>query len=384
MTGRAKNTVRPSERSACGDHSLCSVAEPEHTGSVGLGVAEIVRLLSLTPGQEGRKDAGMASDRVLAVVAYDDFQLLDLAGPVEVFDVAAKLGVTPGYERVVVTPGGLPVRSSSGIDVAADTSLADLAQRRSPLDTLLVVGGLGSRSAAADHEVVDQLTGVARRARRVTSVCTGALVLAAAGLLDGYHATTHWAWCDELAQSRPGVIVEADRIYVQDRDRWTSAGVTAGIDLALALVDDDHGAEIAHAAAGWLVVFARRPGGQAQFSAQLRAQAARTPSYRRAAALAARPPRRGPQRRRPGPPGWHERTELRPRLPLRDGDQPAAHVEDLRVEAARRLLETTELTVAAIATAVGFRHAETLHRAVARRLATTPDRYRQHFARRAS
>ena len=224
MTGRAKNTVRPSERSACGDHSLCSVAEPEHTGSVGLGVAEIVRLLSLTPGQEGRKDAGMASDRVLAVVAYDDFQLLDLAGPVEVFDVAAKLGVTPGYERVVVTPSGLPVRSSSGIDVAADTSLADLAQRRSPLDTLLVVGGLGSRSAAADHEVVDQLTGVARRARRVTSVCTGALVLAAAGLLDGYHATTHWAWCDELAQSRPGVIVEADRIYVQDRDRWTSAG----------------------------------------------------------------------------------------------------------------------------------------------------------------
>ncbi|MDA8062316.1 MAG: GlxA family transcriptional regulator [Actinomycetota bacterium] len=326
----------------------------------------------------------MASDRVLAVVAYDDFQLLDLAGPVEVFDVAAKLGATPGYRCVVVTPGGLPVRSSSGVEVAADTSLADLAQRRSPLDTLLVVGGLGSRSAAEDHELLNQLTAVAGRARRITSVCTGALVLGAAGLLDGYHATTHWAWCDELAQSRPGVIVEADRIYVQDRDRWTSAGVTAGIDLALALVDDDHGAEIAHGAARWLVVFARRPGGQAQFSAQLRAQPARTPAIAEVqrwlpdhlaedlsvAALARRA-------------GMSQRSFARA-FRSETATTPAAHVMDLRVEAARRLLETTELTVAAIATAVGFNHAETLHRAVARHLATTPDRYRQHFARRAS
>jgi transcriptional regulator GlxA family with amidase domain len=160
--------------------------------------------------------------------------------------------------------------------------------------------------------------------------------------------------------------------------------VTAGIDLALALVEDDHGAELAHEVAGWLVVFTRRPGGQAQFSAQLRAQAARTPAIREVqlwlpdhldrdltvARLAERA-------------GMSERSFARA-FRAETGTTPAAHVEALRVEAARQLLETTDLTVAAVATRVGFNHPETLHRAVARRLGTTPDRYRQHFARRAS
>ncbi len=214
-------------------------------------------------------------------------------------------------------------------------------------------------------------------------MCTGALVLAAAGLLDGYRATTHWSACDELA-AHGDVEVDADRIYVHDRDRWTSAGVTAGIDLALALVETDHGAELAHQVAGWLVVFVRRPGGQAQFSAQLRAQPARTPAIAdlqrwlpdhlgedcSVDALAQRA-------------GMAKRTFARA-FAAETGSTPAAFVEDLRIEAARRLLEGSELTVAAVARAVGIRHAETLHRVFQRRIGTSPDRYRQHFSRRAS
>jgi transcriptional regulator GlxA family with amidase domain len=218
----------------------------------------------------------------------------------------------------------------------------------------------------------------------VVSVCTGAFVLAAAGLLDGYRATTHWASCDELGAAHPDVEVHPDRIYVQDRDRWTSAGVTAGVDLALALVEADHGAELAHSVARWLVVFVRRPGGQEQFSAQLRAQPARTPAI---AEL---------QRWLPdnltadlSVESLARRAGMSPRSLARAfvrdaGVTPAAYVESLRLEAARRLLETSDLTVAAVSRAVGAKHAETLHRAFQRRLGTSPDRYRQHFARRAS
>ena len=169
------------------------------------------------------------------------------------------------------------VRSESGVEVGADIVVAGWRARR-PFDTLLVVGGLGTRPRSTTSRSSTGVRGLAGRAGRITSVCTGALALAAAGLLDGYQATTHWASCDRLGRPAPEVEVAADRIYVHDRDRWTSAGVTAGIDLALALVEDDHGAELAHAVAGWLVVFVRRPGGQSQFSAQLQAQPARTPA----------------------------------------------------------------------------------------------------------
>ena len=210
------------------------------------------------------------------------------------------------------------------------------------------------------------------------------MYIAAAGLLDGYEATTHWSTCDDLAARHPGVRVLADRIHVQDRDRWTSAGVTAGIDLFLALVDADHGAELAHTVAAWLVVFARRPGGQSQFSAQLRAQAATTPTLAElqrwlpdhldeplgVEALAARV-------------GMSPRTFARC-FARETGTTPAAFVEELRVETARRLLESTDLTIGAIAARVGMNSPETLHRAFQRRAGTTPDRYRQHFSRRAS
>ena len=320
----------------------------------------------------------------VVVVAFDGLQLLDLAGPVEVLRAATRLGASPPYRSLIATPDGRPVRSESGVSVGADVSLAALAQGDDHIDTLVVVGGEGTRAARRDHHFLTDLAAVAERTARVASVCTGAWLLAAARLLDGYEATTHWASCDALAGRHPDVQVHPDRIYVRDRDRWTSAGVTAGVDLFLALVQADHGSELAHQTAGWLVVFVARPGGQSQFSAQLRAQRATTTSIAELQAwigdhlddhlgvdaLAARA-------------GMSPRTFARA-FRRETGTTPAAFVEELRVETARRLLETTDLTVAAVAGRVGMKHPETLHRAFHRRLGTTPDRYRQHFRRRAS
>jgi transcriptional regulator GlxA family with amidase domain len=322
----------------------------------------------------------------VAIVAFDGLQLLDLAGPSEVLRTATRLGATPPYETVIATPDGQPVRSESGVSVAADVSLASLAALRSRarIDTLVVVGGDGTGSARRDRRFLADLAAVAARAPRIASVCTGAELLAAAGLLDGYEATTHWASCDALAARHPDVSVRPDRIYVHDRDRWTSAGVTAGVDLFLAMVQADHGAALAHQAAGWLVVFVQRPGGQSQFSAQLRAQRATTTSIAELQAWLG-----DHLDENLGVETLAEWVGMSPRTFARvfrreTGTTPAAFVEELRVESARRLLETTDLTVAAVAGRVGIKHAETLHRAFHRRLGTTPDRYRQHFGRRAS
>jgi transcriptional regulator GlxA family with amidase domain len=311
-------------------------------------------------------------------VVYDRMQLLDLAGPADVFR-AASLFPGIGYEVVTASVDGAAVRADNGITVQPDASLARLGRRS--IETLLVVGGLGVDAAIADGRLPKLLRSAAPRAERVASVCTGALALAAAGLLDGYRATTHWASCADLAEDHPGVEVVPDCIHVHDRDRWTSAGVTAGIDLALAMVEHDHGPEVAHQIAGWLVVFVRRPGGQAQFSAQLRSQPARTPAI---ASLQAWLPDHLADDLEVD--ALAERSAMSARSFARafrreTGTTPAAYVEGLRVEAARRLLETSDLTVAAVATTVGIRHAETLHRAFRRRVGTTPDQYRQHFRR---
>jgi len=264
--------------------------------------------------------------------------------------------------------------------ISPDDSLARVA--RTGADILMVVGGLGIDRATAMPRFLDRIRAASSRSGLTTSVCTGALALAAAGLLDGRKATTHWASGDLLAERHPEVTVLPDRIHVRDGDRWTSAGVTAGIDLALAIVDEQHGPGLAHSVAQWLVVFARRPGGQAQFSAALGGQAATSPSIAdlqrwmadhvdedlTVRALARRA-------------GMSERTFARA-FRTETGTTPAAHVEALRIEAARRELESTDRTVGAIARSVGFSHPETLHRAFRKRLGTTPDRYRQHFASR--
>lgn len=330
-------------------------------------------------GATAQDGPAVAPEHRVGLVVFDDFQLLDLAGPADVFRTATLLGASPGYRLLVASPDGEAVRSVSGIDVGPELSTAELA--RTPLDTLMVVGGLGVQPAATDEVLLADVRAAARRCARTTSVCSGALLLAAAGLLDGYEATTHWSDCELLAE-HPHVRVHEDRIYVHDRDRWTSAGVSAGIDLALALVEADHGPELAHQVAAWLVVFVRRPGGQSQFSSQLRARPARRQELRdlqrwvpehltedlSVAALA----RRAAMSERTFVRAWREET----------GTTPAAYVEQVRLEAARRLLESTDLTVDAVARAVGLGRAERLHRAVRRRLGTTPDRYRQHFAHR--
>jgi transcriptional regulator GlxA family with amidase domain len=325
----------------------------------------------------------MARPHTVVIVAMEGFQLLDLAGPVEVLYGANYFAGQELYRILIATPGGSDVVSQSGVRMGADVALEDVARGRSRLGTVTVVGGFGTPSAAADDEFIADVVRLSRRAQRTTSVCTGALVLAAAGLLDDHAATTHWAFADQLA-AHDRIDVRSEQIFVRDRDRWTAAGVTAGIDLFLALVEDDHGPQLAHQVATMLVVFVRRPGGQAQFSAQLSTQPPTTPSIAEVQrwlsdhldddltvdALAAR-------------------AAMSPRNFARcfrnqTGTTPAAYVEQVRVEAARRLLQTTDLTVAAIARQVGVRRAETLHRAFRRRVGTTPDRYRQHFGRRAS
>lgn len=323
--------------------------------------------------------------RQVAFLIFDDFQLLDLAGPVEVLHAANELGADPPYRTTIMTPDGRPVRSASGIRIVPDQALGDLrrdvdeAAAHDALDTVVAVGGVGARQAGKQQSVLRDLRALSHQAKRTSSVCTGALVLAAAGLLDGYRATTHWASCDRLAERYPAIDLQPDRIYVRDRDRWTSAGVTAGIDLFLALVEADHGRELAHAIAGWLVVFVRRPGGQAQFSVQLATQPARTPQIDQVQRwlpdhLAEDLTVETLARRA----GMSPRTFARA-FRTETGTTPAVYVEQLRVEAARRLLETSDLTVGAVASSVGFRRVETLYRAFTRRMGTSPDRYRQHF-----
>jgi transcriptional regulator GlxA family with amidase domain len=309
------------------------------------------------------------SRRVVFVV-YPRITALDLVGPHEVFAASG------GYDAVVAAAEAGAVVTVRGPGIVADRSFASV---RGPIDTLVVVGGEGAFAAARDQRLVRAVSNLARRSRRVASVCSGAFVLAAAGLLDGKSATTHWAACDRLGRDYPSITVEGDRIFVRDGNVWTSAGVTAGMDLALALVADDMGQDVARAVARQLVMYVQRPGGQAQFSAQLNAQhAARDPlrelqgwigehpaddhTVERLAARVAMSPR-------------HFARVFRAEV----GCTPAAYVEQVRIEVARRLLETTALTVDEITATAGFGTPETLRRAFARRVGATPTEYRDRF-----
>jgi transcriptional regulator GlxA family with amidase domain len=311
----------------------------------------------------------------VAVVVYDGVQSLDVAGPVEVFHTAdLLLGRDRYLLRTIGTSG--EVVSTSGLRLGTDATLqAD----DGPIDTLVIAGGLGAPAAAGDPELVRAVDALADRSRRVASVCTGAFLLAATGRLDGRRAVTHWAQCAELAELHPHVAVDPEAIYVRDGDVWTSAGVTAGMDLALALVADDHGDDLARSVAGWLVMFTQRGGGQSQFSPHLDSPARSAPLRELQAwipdhldqdlsvvALAAR-------------------SAMSPRHFARlfreeTGATPAAYVEAVRLDEARRLLATTDLTVAEVARRVGFRSDTVLHRAFSRTVHTTPGAYRRHFA----
>ena len=218
--------------------------------------------------------ASPSSPRQVAILLFGGVQSLDVTGPLEVFAGAHRYAQASGrgergYEVRTFSFDGAPLQTSSGLTLTPDGSLSDA---RGEIDTLIVPGGLGSRQAAADEPVLEWIRKAAPMARRTASVCTGAFLLAAAGLLEGRRATTHWAAAAELARLHPDVDVDPDPIFVRDGDIWTSAGVTAGMDLSLALVEEDLDRDAALAIARHLVLFLRRPGNQSQFSATLAAQ----------------------------------------------------------------------------------------------------------------
>ena len=313
--------------------------------------------------------------RRVVIVAFPRVQTLDVHGPAEVFTTATQLSKGDGYavEVVATRPGPLP---TSSVALYPDRTVDRCS---GPIDTLVVAGGRGVDEAGRDEQLLAWLKGAAARANRVTSVCTGAFLLAGAGLLDGRRATTHWASCGELARRHPEVEVEADPIFVRDGSVITSAGVTAGMDLALALVEEDLGREVALETARWLVLFLKRPGGQAQFSAQLAAQ------------MADREPLRELQEWLPdnlgedlSVPGLARRVSMSERNFARafreeTGMTPAAYVEVARVESARIALETGGLPVETIAHQAGFGTVETMRRAFRRRLGVSPNGYRGRF-----
>ena len=319
----------------------------------------------------------IASRRV-EVLAFPDVQLLDVAGPVQVFaDANIRAGAphAPSPYRIrVVAPAGAQIRATSGL-VFATEPLPDAAE---PLDTLIVAGGQGVMRAADDESLVEWLKLRAGAARRTASVCTGAFLLAAAGLLDRRRAVTHWEYCDLLSQRHPVVTVEPDPIFVHDGPVWSSAGVTAGIDLSLALVEEDLGRAIALGVARHLVMFLKRPGGQAQFSAALSLQSADGRFADLHGWLAEHLAENLPLSRLAAQAAMSERTFLR-RYREATGLTPARAIERLRVEAARQLLADTRLSAKRIAARCGFGSEETMRRSFVRLQGVNPLDYRQRF-----
>ena len=320
--------------------------------------------------------AHLAATRQVVIVVFPGLQGLDLMGPLEVFNAANDELGRPAYDITVAATTAGVVPSASGLGIVADTALAAVT---APVDTLLVVGGDGTREALADRALVHHVRDLAATARRVTSVCSGAFVLAVAGLLDGRRATTHWQVCDVLAEMFPTVDVDPDPIYVKDGNVYTSAGVTAGMDLTLALVEEDHGRDVALAIARRLVLFLRRPANQSQFSAQLGAQLAERDGLRDAQRHVAEHPDQDCSVSALARIAHMSERNFTRCFTAEVGITPARYVERMRVETARRLLEETDDGVEAVATASGFGTAETMRRTFLRVLRTSPTEYRRRF-----
>ncbi|HEU0024119.1 MAG TPA: DJ-1/PfpI family protein [Thermoleophilaceae bacterium] len=312
--------------------------------------------------------------RRVVIVAFPDVQPLDVVGPAEVFHTAGRL--EPGaYSVTVVAPEAVPLKASA-VTIAPH---AELGAIRGSIDTLVVAGGAGVLALEHDGRFIERLRSAARRSRRVAGVCTGAFLLAAAGLLDGRRATTHWASCARLASRHPDTEVDPDPIFVRDGNVYTSAGVTAGMDLALALVEEDLGRELSLTTARWLVLFLKRPGGQAQFSAQLTAQMADRQPLRELQSWIA-----DNLTEDLSVPALAERAHMSERNFARAfarevGMTPAAYVEAARVESARMALEAGDTSIEAVARRAGFGTVETMRRAFHRRVGVGPADYRRRF-----
>ncbi|WP_163806702.1 GlxA family transcriptional regulator [Mycolicibacterium anyangense] len=313
--------------------------------------------------------------RSVVILGFPGVQALDLVGPHDVFTGAALL-TEGGYRVRVVSADGAPITTPTGLAFVAEA----MPQPRD-IDTLVLPGGGGVDAARTDPATMAWINRAVANARRVVSVCTGAFLAAQAGLLDGRRATTHWAFADQMAREFPDVTVDPEPIFVRSTPSvWTAAGVAAGIDVSLALVEEDYGTEIAQTVARWLVLYLRRPGGQTQFAAPVWMPRAK------------RAPIREVQEAIESHPGAaHSITDLARRAAMSPrhftrvftdevGEAPGAYVERVRTEAARRQLEQTDDTVVTIAARCGFGTAETMRRNFIRRVGVSPDQYRKTFA----
>ncbi|MFD9075505.1 GlxA family transcriptional regulator [Streptomyces lasiicapitis] len=328
-------------------------------------------------GASGLARGGRARRHVVALIAFDGVQLLDVSGPVEVFTTANSYGAR--YDVHVVSPTGDDVRTSSGVRVGVDGTPGSLPRR---VDTVVVPGRRDWRRAVADTELVRLTAALAARTARVTSVCAGAFLLAEAGLLDGRRAATHWDLAGDLAAAYPRVRVAADPLFVQDGPVVTSAGVTAGIDLALALVEEDHGAHMAREVARQLVVFMARPGGQSQFSTRMApepSQGAAGSAVRRVMDAVTADPTEDH-----GLDALARLVGLSPRhlgrlFRAETGMSPGQYVEAVRLEAAQGLLESGPDGIEEVARRAGFGSSESLRRVFQQHLGIAPTVYRARF-----
>lgn len=316
--------------------------------------------------------------RTVAIVGYPDAELLDISCVSTTLEMAGQFGADPPYEVVLLSPGGRPVSCRPGLELAAHGALE---RRLDGVDTVVVVGGLGHLRAAADEVLVAHLRRLARSARRVASVCTGATVLAATGLLDGHRSTTHWAYADSLARAHPAVHVDPDPIFVRDGAFATSAGVTSALDLTLSFVEEDHGPDLARRVARALVTYLQRPGTQAQMSMHVAAPA---PAHEVVREVVDHVARRLEEdlstaslATRAGVSERHLARLFRTHL----GRGPAEHVRRARTEAAAQLLTSTDLPLPRIAARCGFRSTETLRQAVLLVYGCTPSQHRRAFRR---
>jgi transcriptional regulator GlxA family with amidase domain len=312
----------------------------------------------------------------MVVVIFDRFQLLDLAGPADVFAAANLVAGTSGYRLEVTSVRAGEVAAHNGIVTVAQAALADIA---GSIDTLLVVGGLSVAEHLGDLELIKGIADLAPNSRRIASVCSGAFLLAEAGLLAGRRATTHWLVADELDARYRQVQVDADCIYIKDANVWTSAGVSAGIDLALALVAEDHGHELARDVARGLVVYLHRPGGQGQFSTPLRAATPRSEPLRDLQAFIDSNPAEDLS-----VPALARHVAMSERhfsrvFTEQTGLSPGRYVERSRADAARRLLEVTADPLDKVARQSGLGGAGTLYRIFRRHWRISPGDYRRRF-----
>jgi transcriptional regulator GlxA family with amidase domain len=335
----------------------------------------------------GVEHPGEGATRKIAMVGFEGIQMLDVTGPLEVFSRASRLlldsgqASAPPYQVLFVAKEAGPVETSSGLALIAQCALRDLGI----VDTVLVSGGAGTNVALEDPALVDWIREHLPRAKRYGAVCTGGLLLARAGLLDGRRVTTHWAFTRTLAELAPSARVEEDAIFVRDGRLWTSAGVTAGMDMALAMLEEDWGRKLALDVAHQLVMHLKRAGGSSQVSASLAAQARAVDGRFRQLATWVSENLAGKlsiqsMAARAGMSARHFARCFNEEI----GMTPAKYVERVRFEAAQQLLAQTDATVERVAESCGFGSAETLRRVFLRRTGVGPAAYRLRARRAAS